>query len=120
MQCCDTFVSVLCKGNGSLDPLGLILKCYIVPMDVISGIFMISLVQNFHAQLKVLVAVCNRIAGKGFVLTYFSAVSYFINQVISMCLITHQIIKCRTRGISSTDRSEFPTSAMFELVMLAN
>jgi hypothetical protein len=37
-----------------------------------------------------------------------------------MRLITHQIIKCQTRGISSTNRSEVLTSAMYELVMVAN
>lgn len=44
---CDTFVSVLCKGNGSLDLLGLISKCCIIPLFLISGIFMISLRTKF-------------------------------------------------------------------------
>jgi len=43
IQFYGTFVSLLCKGNGSLDLLGLISKCCIVSLDVISGIFMIIL-----------------------------------------------------------------------------
>jgi hypothetical protein len=58
IQFCDTFVRVLCNGNGSLDVLGLISKRCIVPLDVISRIFLINLPTNFHAQLKVLVAGC--------------------------------------------------------------
>jgi hypothetical protein len=37
-----------------------------------------------------------------------------------MRLITHQIINCQTRDISSANRSEVLTSAMFELVMVAD
>jgi hypothetical protein len=37
-----------------------------------------------------------------------------------MCLIAHQVIKYRTRGIISTNRSEVRASAMLELVMVAN
>jgi len=50
IQFCDTFVSVLCKGNGSLDMLSLISKCCIVPMDVISSIFTISLRTKFSCS----------------------------------------------------------------------
>jgi hypothetical protein len=37
-----------------------------------------------------------------------------------MRFITHQSIKCQTRSISSTNRSEVRSSAMFELVVVAN